>query len=71
MSEAYLHGLVHSNRGVQSCSCEVFTVAASVLLFVGWDDEDPDDEFLERLQRELEAFKTNYANKTPQTRKAA
>lgn len=37
----------------------------------GWDDEDPDDEFLERLQRELETFKTNYANRTPQTRKAA
>ncbi|XP_026191681.1 protein DSS1 HOMOLOG ON CHROMOSOME V [Cyclospora cayetanensis] len=37
----------------------------------GWDDEDPDDEFLERLQRELEAFKTNYTNGNPQTRKAA
>ncbi|KAL8453096.1 hypothetical protein Emed_000966 [Eimeria media] len=37
----------------------------------GWDDEDPDDEFLERLQRELEAFKTNYTNKTSQVRKAA
>ncbi|CDJ28120.1 uncharacterized protein EMH_0098680 [Eimeria mitis] len=37
----------------------------------GWDDEDPDDEFLERLQRELEAFKTNYANKTSQMRKTA
>ncbi|OEH80374.1 hypothetical protein cyc_05686 [Cyclospora cayetanensis] len=38
---------------------------------IGWDDEDPDDEFLERLQRELEAFKTNYTNGNPQTRKAA
>ncbi|KAL8428229.1 hypothetical protein Efla_005331 [Eimeria flavescens] len=37
----------------------------------GWDDEDPDDEFLERLQRELEAFKTNYTNKNSQARKAA
>ncbi|CDI81397.1 hypothetical protein, conserved [Eimeria acervulina] len=38
---------------------------------IGWDDEDADDEFLERLQRELEAFKTNYASKTSQVRKAA
>ncbi|CDJ40564.1 hypothetical protein, conserved [Eimeria necatrix] len=37
----------------------------------GWDDEDPDDEFLEHLQRELEAFKTAYASRTAQTRKAA
>lgn len=69
---AFLHHIVGSVAEQELCDKLFYPKGETIIIWcAGWDDEDPDDEFLEHLQRELEAFKTAYASRTAQTRKAA
>lgn len=61
-----------SSRVRQPCEELISRNGGSWILFLlGWDDEDVNDDFIKRLQQELEAFKQTHTNKQQQQKATA